>query len=154
MSLEASTPLNGYPQTLRDFSLTQVLSLPSTFGSIQLGETFSSVLSINNEAALKVLGIFIKVEMQTATNKFSLQEMGGDGRLGLDSSEIAETVVHHEIKELGQHVLACTISYHVPPQLRNPAFPPEDPANPTLRTLRKYYKFMVSYLLYLVEELN
>jgi hypothetical protein len=83
------------------------------------------------------------VEIQTASNKIALGEIGGiDSRL--QPNQMIQLVVNHEVKELGQHVLACTVSYHVPPALRNSSVPPEDPANPTLRTIRKFYKFLVS----------
>ena len=54
-----------------------MLTLPSAFGNIQLGETFSSCLSINNEASQVVNGVSLRVEMQTATAKTVLAEFGG-----------------------------------------------------------------------------
>jgi hypothetical protein len=120
-----------------------VLLLPEAFGTISLGETFTSSLCVNNESALEIIGGHLLVEIQTASNKIVLGEIGGiDSRL--QPNQILQLVVNHEIKELGQHVLACTVSYHVPPALRNSSVPPEDPANPTLRTIRKFYKFIVS----------
>ncbi|CUA74156.1 hypothetical protein RSOLAG22IIIB_05447 [Rhizoctonia solani] len=81
--------------------------------------------------------------MQTATNKTTLGQIGGiDSRL--DPGQMFTLVVSHEMKELGQHVLVCTVGYHVPPALRNSSIPPEDPTNPTLRTIKKFYKFIVS----------
>ncbi|KAG8724135.1 hypothetical protein FRC09_000209 [Ceratobasidium sp. 395] len=144
LSLERASPLpGGPPSTLRDLALSPVLLLPEAFGSISLGETFTSSLCVNNESALEIIGSHLLVEIQTASNKVLLGEIGGiESRL--QPGEMLQLVVSHEIKELGQHVLACTVSYHVPPALRNSTVPPEDPANPTLRTIRKFYKFMVS----------
>ncbi|CAE6341049.1 unnamed protein product [Rhizoctonia solani] len=142
LSLE-SQPLDGIPSTLRDLAQSQVLLLPEAFGSISLGETFTSALCINNESSHTVLGSHLLVEMQTASNKTVLGQVGGiDSRL--ESGQMFSLVVSHEMKELGQHVLVCTVGYHVPPALRNNSAPPEDPNNPTLRTLRKFYKFIVS----------
>ncbi|QRW04315.1 hypothetical protein RhiLY_03314 [Ceratobasidium sp. AG-Ba] len=106
-------------------------------------ETFTSCLCVNNESALEIIGTHLLVEIQTASTKIPLGQAGGIDN-HLQPGEMLQLVVNHEIKELGQHVLACTVSYHVPPALRNSAIPPEDPANPTLRTIRKFYKFMVS----------
>ncbi|KAG8738589.1 hypothetical protein FRC10_006660 [Ceratobasidium sp. 414] len=143
LSLERASPLAGPPSTLRDLAISPVLLLPEAFGSISLGETFTSSLCVNNESALEIIGSHLLVEIQTASNKVVLGQIGGiDSRL--QPNEMLQLVVNHEIKELGQHVLACTVSYHVPPSLRNSSIPPEDPANPTLRTIRKFYKFMVS----------
>ncbi|CAE6446887.1 unnamed protein product [Rhizoctonia solani] len=142
LSLE-SQPINGVPSTLRDLAQSQVLLLPEAFGSISLGETFTSALCINNESSHTVLGSHLLVEMQTATNKTTLGQIGGiDSRL--EPGQMFTLVVSHEMKELGQHVLVCTVGYHVPPALRNNSVPPEDPNNPSLRTIKKFYKFMVS----------
>ncbi|KAJ1307944.1 hypothetical protein OPQ81_002021 [Rhizoctonia solani] len=142
LSLE-SQPLNGTPSTLRDLAQSQILVLPESFGSISLGETFTSALCVNNESSHIVLGAHLLVEMQTASNKTKLGEIGGIDSC-LESGQMFTLVVNHEMKELGQHVLVCTLGYHVPPALRNTSIPPEDPNNPSLRTIRKFYKFIVS----------
>ena len=144
LSLE-SGPLEGTPSTLRDLAQSQILTLPESFGSISLGETFTSALCVNNESSHTVLGTHLLVEIQTASNKTTLGQVGGiDSRL--ESGQMFTLVVSHEMKELGQHVLVCTVGYHVPPALRS-SIPPEDPINPSLRTIRKFYKFIVSSFL-------
>ncbi len=81
--------------------------------------------------------------MQTANTKVVLAEFGGpDSRL--IPGDTLENVVSHEIKELGQHVLGCTVSYRVPPNVRHPLGSAEDPNDPNLQTFRKFYKFAVS----------
>ncbi|KAJ3728864.1 hypothetical protein C8R42DRAFT_716745 [Lentinula raphanica] len=90
MSLQGTNPLPGYPKTLRDLTqASEILTLPSSSGSIQPGETFSSCLSVNNEATTQVDSVALKVEMQTATSKMTLAEIGGkDTSLGpLDTLE-------------------------------------------------------------------
>jgi hypothetical protein len=83
----------------------------------------------------------MKVEMQTATLKFLLADFGGeDCQLAVEDT--LENIVHHEIKELGQHVLACTVTYRTLPNARNAPLPPEDATG--LQTFRKYYKFAVT----------
>ena len=75
---------------------------------------------MNNESAAMVDGVCLRVEMQTASNKVLLAEMGGP-TLSLVAGDTLEASVHHEIKELGQHVLACIVSYQLPPGARRPA---------------------------------
>ncbi|KAL0578256.1 hypothetical protein V5O48_003751 [Marasmius crinis-equi] len=142
LSLQGQSPLPGHPKTLRDLThATELLTLPSSFGSIQLGETFSSCLAVNNESATDVEAITLKVEMQTVTSKVTLAEVGG-ANSRLSSADTLERVVHHEIKELGQHVLACTVSYRMP-SLQHTAVP-EDGSDPSIVSFRKFYKFVVT----------
>ena len=143
MSLQGKTPLPGHPKTLRDLThISEMLTLPSAFGAIQLGETFSSCLAVNNEASVDIEGVLLRVEMQTATTKQILAEYGGpDYRLA--PGDAMENVVHHEIKELGQHVLACTVSYRLPPG-HKPIHAAGEGHDPGVQSFRKFYKFAVS----------
>ena len=142
-SLQGSTPLSGHPKTLRDLThASELLTLPSSFGSIQLGETFSSCLCVNNEKQLEIEVTQFKVEMQTVTAKVILHEIDGSGN-HLAAGDTLEHIVHHEIKELGQHVLACTVTYRLPPNYRSIQGASEDTNDPSLQTFRKFYKFVV-----------
>ncbi|KAK2467088.1 hypothetical protein APHAL10511_001346 [Amanita phalloides] len=144
ISLQGTVPLTGHPKTLRDFThVSELLALPSAFGSIQLGETFSSCLCVNNETSAEVADVGLKVEIQTASSKTLLAEFGGPNhRLAAASS--VETVVNHEIKELGQHVLACSVTYRLPLGARGVPGAAEEPSDPSLQTFRKFYKFVVT----------
>lgn len=145
MSLQGTNPLPGYPKTLRDLTqASELLTLPSSFGSIQLGETFSSCLSVNNEATTEIDSVALKVEMQTATSKLILADIGGTDT-SLSPGDTLENVVHHEIKELGQHVLACTVSYRFNPQSSRTAPTSEETSDSNILTFRKFYKFVVSF---------
>lgn len=84
----------------------------------------------------------VKVEMQTATSKMVLFEMDALGK-PLPGGDALEHVVHHEIKELGQHVLACAVTYRLPQNARPVAGASEDANDPSLQTFRKFYKFAV-----------
>jgi hypothetical protein len=154
LSLQGSTPLPGHPKTLRDLTnASTLLTLPSSFGAIQLGETFSGALAVNNESAAMVDGVSLRAEMQTTTNKVLLAEIGGP-TLSLAAGDTLEATVHYEIKELGQHVLACTVSYQLPPGARRPATSAVTTGDPGvdagedngLQTFRKFYKFAVCSL--------
>lgn len=143
MSLQGKNPLPGHPKTLRDLThISEMLTLPSAFGAIQLGETFSGCLSVNNEAQIDIEDVMLKIEMQTATTKTTLAEFGGSEHR-LVVGDTMECVVDHEIKELGQHVLACTVSYRLPQGYRS-THPAPDSQDPSIQSFRKFYKFAVS----------
>lgn len=80
--------------------------------------------------------------MQTSNSKTLLAEVGGEDRT-LAAGEGFEFVVHHEVKELGQHVLGCTVSYRLPSGLRRAPGSVEGSTDPSLQGFRKYYKFAV-----------
>ncbi|KAF9492235.1 DUF974-domain-containing protein [Pleurotus eryngii] len=144
LSLQGKTPLPLHPKTLRDLTHTsEILTLPSSFGAIQLGETFTCCLCVNNETEFDIEGVRLRVEMQTANTKVMLAEFGGPD-CQLVPGDTLENVVGHEIKELGQHVLGCTVSYRVPPNVRHPPGSAEDPNDASLQTFRKFYKFAAS----------
>ena len=83
----------------------------------------------------------MKVEMQTASAKVTLAEVGGESGITLARAAVFETVVKHEIKEPGQHVLACTITYQ-PPRAAQDVHSKPLP----FQTFSKYYKFTVRTL--------
>ena len=91
----------------------------------------------------------LRIEMQTATSKVLLADIGGP-TFSLVAGDTLESTVHHEIKELGQHVLACTVSYQLPPGARRPATSAATTVGAVdtsddngLQTFRKFYKFAV-----------
>ena len=143
LSLQGTTPLPGHPKTLRDLThVSEFLTLPAAFGAIQLGETFSCCFSVNNETHAAVDGVHVRLEMQTASSKSLLSELGGTGCI-LAAGEGLEDVVHHEVKELGQHVLGCTVTYRLPPGYPYAPGPLEGSDDPSLQSFRKFYKFSV-----------
>ena len=153
-SLQGKAPLPGHPKTLRDLThATELLTLPAAFGAIQLGETFACCLAVNSDVRAGMGGpdadaVAVRVEMQTASARTVLAELGGPA-LRLRPGESLEQVVSHEIKELGQHVLGCTVSYRAPPGVRAP--PGAEGQEPGVLSFRKFYKFAVSYCLYRVD---
>lgn len=105
------------------------MHLPTTFGLVQLGETFSCCISLSNEITIPIDGVKMQIEMHTAATKTPLQELGGSSeKLGALAS--MDTIVHFEIKELGQHTLACIVQYRTP--------------HGESREFSKFYKFPVS----------
>jgi hypothetical protein len=143
LSLQGKIPLTGHPKTLRDLShASELLTLPASFGAINLGETFQSILCVNNEATVDVEAVTLKVEMQTASSKVTVAEFGGTN-FTLTAGDTLESVLSREIKELGQHVLACAVQYRLPPNARPVPGSVEDVNDPSLQSFRKFYKFAV-----------
>jgi trafficking protein particle complex subunit 13 len=80
--------------------------------------------------------------MQSQTSKVVLAELGGPD-YKIASGDTFESVVSHEIKELGQHVLACSVTYQLPSKARLSSGV-ENTADTGLQAFRKFYKFIVS----------
>ncbi|PVZ98578.1 hypothetical protein BB558_005415 [Smittium angustum] len=118
------------------YPLTENLILPKTFGTLYLGETFVSQFLLTNESLKSISNIYSTVEMQSNSQKNLLfdsrtpknsesqqtNSSGGTGQsefgmgsnmtgINLASKQIYNFQVRHETKELGLHVLMCTITY-------------------------------------------
>ncbi|KAJ2138170.1 hypothetical protein J3F82_005984 [Coemansia sp. RSA 637] len=98
---DAQLPLDAFP-------LSETLVLPRTFGTMFLGETFSAQMCICNESAFVVRDVAVNVVMQTATQQVPLLD---NSAVQLAAGQPLNVQVAHEIKELGTHVLGCTITY-------------------------------------------
>jgi len=99
------------PSTMRDFPLSALPTLPGSFGTISLGETFVAALCLSNDSAADVSHVRLRAEMQTASAKVLLSETRGPDATGggVDRGQALPLTVKWEIKELGLHVLACEI---------------------------------------------
>jgi hypothetical protein len=99
-------------RTFDDFQLSNLLVLPSSFGNIYLGETFSSYVSVNNESNQVITSVSIKAELQTTSQRFTLADtILLEQKISLEPSQSAEFVLSHDIKELGIHILVCSVQY-------------------------------------------
>jgi hypothetical protein len=88
-----------------------LLFLPQQFGNVYLGETFSCYLSVNNDAPIPVRQMTLKAEVQTSTQKFSLSDTTLTPHPDMLPGHCAPLVIRHEIKELGIHILICSVHY-------------------------------------------
>ncbi|KAF9190179.1 hypothetical protein BGZ51_008882 [Haplosporangium sp. Z 767] len=136
-----------------DFGVSELLTMPASFGNIYLGETFTSYICANNESSHPVRDVILKAELQTSTMRFALSDTlsaqrhpnantatspsvtptplpstGGHIQL-LESGKTNEMIVSHEIKELGIHILVCSIQYTT--------------LDGQQKSFRKFYKFQV-----------
>ncbi len=100
----------------RDLGITPMLMLPSSFGSINLGETFTGTLCVSNDAPVPVSGTRMAATMQSTSQTLSLGEAGvpgaEEGQAGvLGPAKNLEMMVSCDMKELGLHVLQCQVEY-------------------------------------------
>ncbi|KAI8509602.1 Trafficking protein particle complex subunit 13 [Branchiostoma belcheri] len=96
---------------LDEFAMGELLTLPQNFGNIFLGETFSCYVCVHNDSTQLVKDIMVKADLQTSSQRLTLS--GGSSppipELGPEGS--IDEVIHHEVKELGTHILVCAVSY-------------------------------------------
>ncbi|KAM4051597.1 trafficking protein particle complex subunit 13 isoform 2-T2 [Anomaloglossus baeobatrachus] len=90
--------------------LGEMLTLPQNFGNIFLGETFSSYISVHNDSNQIVKDIQVKADLQTSSQRLNLSASSAVvSELKQDSC--IDDVIHHEVKEIGTHILVCAVSY-------------------------------------------
>ncbi|XP_028163525.1 trafficking protein particle complex subunit 13 [Ostrinia furnacalis] len=107
----------------------QFLLLPQSFGNIYLGETFSCYVCVHNETNQPVQSVSIKADLQTNSQRIPLSTQQSHSPTMLDVDETLSDVIHHEVKDLGTHILVCEVTY-----MSN---------YNTLASFRKFFKFEV-----------
>ncbi|XP_056639253.1 trafficking protein particle complex subunit 13 [Diorhabda carinulata] len=105
----------------------QFLLLPQTPVNIYLGETFSSYICVYSEDNKPVNNIMVKVDLQTSVQRISLSSNPPTPQLPPDKT--VDIVIHHEVKEIGTHILICEVTYQT--------------ATGTPMSFRKFFKIMV-----------
>lgn len=145
----APSPTNPDP-----FLLSPALSLPLSFGSASVGESFSCTLCANNDldpdapaapgAQKRIRDVRIEAEMKTPGSasvvKLELGPVGdgdkdaagaGGGAVDLEPGGTLQRIVSFDLREEGNHVLAVTVSYYEASDLSG-----------RTRTFRKLYQFI------------
>jgi len=93
----------------------QLLVLPQSFGNIYLGETFSSYVCVHNDSTEVCGTVTVRADLQTASQRINLvpgpTEITSGHRETLAPGSTIDQVLHHEVKELGTHILVCEVSY-------------------------------------------
>ncbi|PAA90523.1 hypothetical protein BOX15_Mlig008181g1 [Macrostomum lignano] len=92
-------------------NLTDMLSLPQNFGNIYLGETFSAYVSVHNDCNFLCRDIIVKADLQTNSSKVAMTAGSAEPVSELPPDRSIDEVLTHEVKELGPHILVCTVSY-------------------------------------------
>ncbi|XP_063068868.1 trafficking protein particle complex subunit 13 isoform X1 [Engraulis encrasicolus] len=90
--------------------LGEMLTLPQNFGNIFLGETFSSYISVHNDSTQVVKDILVKADLQTSSQRLNLSASSA-AVSELQPDCCIDDVIHHEVKEIGTHILVCAVSY-------------------------------------------
>jgi len=95
----------------------QLLVLPQSFGNIYLGETFSSYVCVHNDSTEVCGNVTVRADLQTASQRINLvpgtnPDTALHSRDQLPPGSTIDQVLHHEVKELGTHILVCEVSYN------------------------------------------
>ncbi|PNS19438.1 hypothetical protein CAC42_7282 [Sphaceloma murrayae] len=130
-----------YPSaTPRPLPLSPLLTLPPSFGAAYVGETFSCTLSANNEllanSHLSISSVHVEAELQTPGENGTIPlvvhsaDDAAEDDTRLDRGASRQSIICHDLKEEGPHVLAVTVTYaeHEREERR-------------VRTFRKLYQF-------------
>lgn len=108
----------------------QFMLLPQSFGNIYLGETFSSYICLHNCTTHPVQGVNVTAELQSDKTKISLPiNENKKTQITLNPDETFDDVIHHEVREIGVHILVCEVQYKTPAGLNE--------------SFRKFFKFHV-----------
>ncbi|KAI9376546.1 hypothetical protein BJX61DRAFT_324701 [Aspergillus egyptiacus] len=125
------------------FILTPNLTLPPTFGSAYVGETFACTLSANNElpedTPRVITSVRIVAEMQTPSqvSALDLEPAETDLQNGLQKKQSLQKIVRFDLKEEGNHILAVSVSY-----TETVMGTDLHAASGRVRTFRKLYQFV------------
>ncbi|CAM6096380.1 unnamed protein product [Calypogeia fissa] len=110
--------------------LSGLLVLPQTFGSIYLGETFCSYISVGNHTNHDVRDVGVKAELQTERQKVILADSTKSPLDYITAGGRYDFIIEHDIKELGPHTLVCMAVY--------------TDSDGERKYLPQYFKFMAS----------
>ncbi|KAI8913523.1 hypothetical protein EDD86DRAFT_200727 [Gorgonomyces haynaldii] len=142
---------------LDELGISSFLVLPFSFGNIYLGESFCAYLSVNNDGNVPVEDVSFKAELQTTSQRLTLANSNPSSNSNPGSQtgsmidltggvttpkntsllpgQSSEFILNHEIKELGVHILVCSVQY-------TPS-PPGNKGDRERKFFRKFYKFQV-----------
>ncbi|KAL8785346.1 MAG: hypothetical protein Q9213_003411 [Squamulea squamosa] len=123
----------------------RLLTLPPTFGSAYVGETFSCSLCANNElphaSDRRIFDVKMTAEMQTPTQTIPLDlTTAGTAKdkPQLDVGESLQRIVRFDLQLEGTHVLAVSVTY------TETTSHDEDHPKSRDRTFRKLYQFIAA----------
>ncbi|KAE9416840.1 hypothetical protein Angca_006558, partial [Angiostrongylus cantonensis] len=92
-----------------DVPIGEYLMAPQMFENIYLGETFTFYVNCVNESDQKVTDVSVKCDLQTNSQRLTLPSNIHDAVL--EAKMCSGQVISHEIKEIGQHILICSVNY-------------------------------------------
>ena len=125
------------------FLLNPIITLPPSFGSAYVGETFLCTLCANNElsadADRQVSSVRIEAEMQSPSGTTPLQTSPVDkdqAAADIEPGESLQKIVHFDLREEGSHTLAVNLSYSETTLSRD-----QSASSGRIRSFRKLYQF-------------
>ncbi|KAJ5320408.1 hypothetical protein PENANT_c010G05150 [Penicillium antarcticum] len=137
----------SYPSNESDdqFTLAPLLTLPPSFGSVYVGETFACTLSANNELddddderVLKSVRIVAEMQTPSSVTVLELEPPSDSAQSdGLKIGESLQKIVRFDLKEEGNHILAVSVSY-----TETKIGSDFQAASGRVRTFRKLYQFV------------
>ncbi|BFZ61803.1 hypothetical protein YB2330_002879 [Saitoella coloradoensis] len=139
--------------TIPTFPITNHAILPPSFGVIYVGQTFSSLVCVNNDGEEAVRGVKIRAEIQThsgvvveldpetATENDKREGDQGQGEVEVEGGKSIRRVISHDIREVGPHVLTITVSYATPSLPSDADTGPNSNPEQTTHSFRKIFKF-------------
>eukprot|EP00039_Didymoeca_costata_P020045 m.339839 g.339839 ORF g.339839 m.339839 type:complete len:411 (+) comp18997_c0_seq1:210-1442(+) len=92
-------------------AIEESLILPQSSGNIFLGETFSSYVIVHNDSDELASNVLIKAELQTGSTRVLVSDPDSVPKPSLDPGHLIDCMVTHEVKELGVHILVCSVQY-------------------------------------------
>lgn len=116
-------------QEAADVPVGKYLMAPQKFENIYLGETFTFYVCVQNISNKIATDVCIKTDLQTASQRNALTSQLQEANAMLEPGKCLGEVITHEIKEIGQHILVCAVSYKTP---KNEMY------------FRKFFKFPVA----------
>ena len=90
--------------------LSSTLTLPQSFGSIYLGETFVCYVSLHNDSTDTCDSLNLRCDLQTASQRLPLLQPQSESEVineQLVPGASIDHVLSHEVKECGTHILVC-----------------------------------------------
>ncbi|KAK6733151.1 hypothetical protein RB195_017112 [Necator americanus] len=87
----------------------EYLIAPQMFENIYLGETFTFYMNVVNDSDQKVTDVSVKCELQTNSQRVTLTTNVQDAVL--EPTKSSGQIISHEVKEIGQHILICSVNY-------------------------------------------
>ncbi|WFC98712.1 hypothetical protein MYAM1_001444 [Malassezia yamatoensis] len=121
-----SVPSTLVDAMARDASLSDIITLPPSFGAVAMGEIFSVLICVINESDRKIDGVHLQVDMQSNANDPSLMkelnlahapasEKSGNDSIALCALEPyarMSAVARHEIQSATPHSIVCRVRYN------------------------------------------
>ena len=132
----------GFDEVDSQFLLSPVITLPPSFGSAYVGETFACTLCANNELSSnierQISSVRIEAEMQSPSGVTPLQSSPTGKQEGnyLNPGESVQKIVRFDLREEGSHTLAVSLSYSETTLSKD-----HSASSGRVRTFRKLYQF-------------